>query len=87
MKNTLGSVILRKTYTGQFPDNQQKINCGEQEQYLIKDAHEPIIPIDVFEKVQEEIKSRSNIEVVDDKAKRKSTHYSSKDTERIRMDE
>jgi|GEM_PF-2467959 len=70
-----------------FQITSKKINCGEQEQYLIKDPHEPIIPIDVFEKVQEEIKSRSNIEVVDDKAKRKSTHYSAGELKRSRVKE
>lgn len=78
----IGNVILGKTYTGQFPNTQQKINYGEQEQYLMKDAHSPIISNEVFEKVQEEMKRRSNIEVVDGNAKRKSTHYSSKEIER-----
>ncbi|MEW8994445.1 recombinase family protein [Clostridium sp.] len=74
----IGSVMLGKTYTGQFPNSQQKINRGEQEQYLMKNAHESIISIEVFEKVQEEMKRRSNIEMVEGKAKRKGTHYSSK---------
>jgi len=74
----IGSVMLGKTYTGQFPNSQQKINRGEQEQYLMKNAHESIISIEVFEKVQEEMKCRSNIEMVEGKAKRKGTHYSSK---------
>lgn len=75
----IGSVMLGKTYTGQFPNSQQKINRGEQEQYLMENAHAPIISIEVFEKVQEEIKRRSNIEIVGGKDKRKSTHYSAKE--------
>lgn len=47
----------------------------------MEEAHEPIISRELFNEVQEEIKRRSNIEVVDGKAKRKSTHYSSKDIE------
>lgn len=31
-KKYIGNVILGKTYTGQFPNTQQKINYGEQEQ-------------------------------------------------------
>jgi len=77
----IGSVMLGKTYTGQFPNSQQKINRGEQEQYLMKNAHESIISIEVFEKVQEEMKRRSNIEMVEGKAKRKGTHYSAKERE------
>lgn len=78
----IGNVILGKTYTGQFPNNQQKVNDGAQEQYLMKDAHEPIISIEVFEKVEEEMKRRSNIEIIDGKAKRKTTHYSAGDVRR-----
>jgi len=44
----------------------------------MKDAHEPIIESDVFEKVQSEMKRRSNIEIVYGKVKRKGTHYSAK---------
>lgn len=83
----IGNVLIGKTYTGTFPNNKQKVNCGAQEQFLMKEAHTPIIPIGVFEQVQEEIKRRSNMEVVDGKAKRKNTHYSAKDTERIGRDE
>lgn len=80
----IGNVILGKTYTGQFPNNQQKINRGEYEQYLMKDSHEHIIHSEVFEQVQEAMKCRSNIEVVDGEAKRKNTHYSAKETGRCK---
>lgn len=72
----IGNVMLGKTYTGTFPNNKQKVNKGEQEQFIIQDAHEPIISIEIFQKVQEEIKCRSSIEMVEGKFKRKSTHYS-----------
>jgi hypothetical protein len=68
----IGNVLLGKTYTGQLPNNQQKVNHGAHEQYLMKDAHEPIIHIEVFEEVQEAMKCRSNIELVDGKSQRKS---------------
>ncbi|WP_243122770.1 recombinase family protein [Haloimpatiens lingqiaonensis] len=77
----IGSVILGKTYTGAYPNNKQKVNMGEQEQFIMQDAHEPIISVEIFEKVQEEIKRRSNIEIVGGKDKRKSTHYSAKERE------
>ena len=44
----------------------------------MENNHEPIISIDIFEQVQEEIKRRSNIEIVEGETKRKSTHYSVK---------
>jgi site-specific DNA recombinase len=34
--------------------------------------------LEIFEQVQEEIKRRSNIEIVSGAAKRKGTHYSTK---------
>lgn len=80
----IGNVILGKTYTGQFPNNQQIINCGDQELFIMKDAHTPIITEEIFLKVQEEMKSRSNIEVVNGNAKRKNTHYSSKKIDKRR---
>lgn len=71
-------MLLGKTYTGDFPNNKQCKNSGEQDQFLAKNVHEPIIELEKFELVQAEIKRRSNVEVVYGKAKRKETHYSSK---------
>lgn len=50
----------------------------------MKESHTPIIPIETFEQVQEEIRRRSNIERVNEKVKRKSTHYSTKNLANIR---
>jgi len=61
----IGNVLLGKTYTDQFPNNKQKVNRGEQQRFLVKEVHVPIISNEVFEKVQEEIKRRSNTELVD----------------------
>lgn len=74
----IGQVLLGKTCTGDFPNNRQRINSGEQEQFLMKDAHDPIIDLEKFEQVQEEMKRRSNIETVNGAVKRKGYHYSSK---------
>ncbi|WP_279230467.1 recombinase family protein [Clostridium thermarum] len=74
----MGNVILGKTYTGVFPNNKQQINHGEQEKYLLEDAHESIIELEKFQQVQEEMRRRSNVEVVEGKIKRKETRYSIK---------
>ena len=74
----IGNVTLGKTYTDTYPSNKQRVNNGAQDKYLMKNNHEPIISIEVFEKVQETIRIRSNIEIVDGKVKRKNSHYSSR---------
>ncbi len=74
----IGNVLLGKTCTGDFPNNKQQKNDGGQDQFLMKNAHEPIIEEEKFERVQEEMKRRSNIEIVFEKTKRKSSHYSAR---------
>lgn len=73
-----GHVLVGKTYSGDFPNNKQRQNRGEQEQFLMKNAHEPIIKEEVYDRVQAEMQRRSNTEVINGKTKRKDTHYSSK---------
>jgi len=79
----IGNVILGKTYTGAFPNNKQQINHGDQEKYLLENAHEPIIELEKFEKVQEEMRRRSNVEVIEGKIKRKGIRYSTKKEDKI----
>lgn len=74
----IGHVLLGKTCTGDFPNNMQQKNDGSQDQFLMKNAHEPIIQEEKFQLVQEEMKRRSNIEIANGKAIRKGTHYSAK---------
>jgi len=74
----IGQVLLGKTYTGDFPNNRQFMNDGEHEQFLMKDAHEPIIEFEKFEQVQMEMKRRSNMDIINGVARRKRTHYSTK---------
>jgi len=82
----IGHVLLGKTCSGDFPNNKQRINSGEQDQFLMKNAHEPIIGEERFRQVQAEIKHRSNVEIVCGKAKRRGTHYSSKrDKQRLKL--
>jgi site-specific DNA recombinase len=47
---------------------------------LMKNTHEQIIESEIFEQVQTEIKRRSNIEIINGKARGKGTHYSTKRT-------
>ncbi len=72
-----GDVILGKTCTTPYPENKQIIN-DKYDKFHMEEAHEPIISKEVFKQVQEEIKRRSNTEIIDGKKQRKKTHYSSK---------
>lgn len=74
----MGNVILGKTYITPYPNNKQKVNDNRYKKFVMKEAHEPIISIELFEQVQEEVKRRSNSEIVDGKKQRKKTHYSAK---------
>jgi site-specific DNA recombinase len=51
----IGDVLLRKTYTENFT---RRCNHGEEEQYYIRDHHEPIISREDFEQVQAELELR-----------------------------
>lgn len=42
---------MGKTCTGDFPNNKQQKNDGSQDQFLMKNAHEPIIEEEKFERV------------------------------------
>lgn len=75
----IGNVLLVKACTGEFPNNKQMNNRGQAVHFLVEKGHIPLISNELFEKVQEEIKKRSNIEIVDGKVQRKDTHYSAKD--------
>ncbi|AGY77753.1 recombinase family protein [Clostridium autoethanogenum] len=55
----------------------------EQEKYLMENAHEPMIELERFEQVQEDMRLRSNIEILDGKVKRKGTHYSIKKEKKV----
>ena len=72
----IGNVLLGKTCTGELPDNKQRLNRGQVQQYLMKEGHTPLIASEIFEKVQAELKRRSNLEIVNGKAQRKNSQYS-----------
>lgn len=71
----IGNVLIGKTYTTEYPNSKQKTNHGEKIQFIAKQAHSPIIANEVFEQVQQEMKRRSNIAIVNGEVKRKDTHY------------
>ena len=73
-----GNVVVGKTYGLEYPNNKRIINKGEFQKYLAIDCHFPIISQELFDKVQLEKTRRSNIQVVDDNATRRTTHYSMK---------
>ena len=73
-----GNVVVGKTYGLEYPNNKRIINKGEFQKYLSMDCHPPIISQELFDKVQLEKTRRSNIQVVDDNATRRTTHYSMK---------
>ena len=54
-----GNMLLQKTYTENYISKKQKKNRGERTQYLVENSHEAIIPKEMFETVQEEIKKRA----------------------------
>lgn len=81
-KKYCGFSVAYKTYSEGEPKSKRKINKGEHAIVEIANHHEPIIPLELYEKVQQEIIARSNIEIGEDGTKkRKSTKYSAKKTQ------
>lgn len=74
----VGDVLVGKTFKNEFPSNKRRVNNGERDKYEMTNSHKPIIQHDIFDKVQQERKMRSNIGVDDGKAVRKNTRYSMK---------
>lgn len=55
----MGDALLQKTYTVDFMTKKRVINKGIVPQYYVEDDHEPIIPKELFYRVQEEIMRRA----------------------------
>lgn len=55
----MGDVLLQKTYTVDFMTKKKVINKGIVPQYYVEDDHEPIIPKELFYRVQEELARRA----------------------------
>ena len=54
-----GDLKLQKEYVVDYISKKSAVNHGERPIYYVKDAHEPIISKECFEKTQEEIKRRA----------------------------
>lgn len=57
--NYTGNLILQKTYRDNYITKKCLMNNGERTKYIVKGAHEPIISLEIFEKVQEELAYRA----------------------------
>ena len=53
-----GDALIQKEYTADFLDKTRRKNMGEISQYYVEEHHEAIIPPDLFDFVQTEIKER-----------------------------
>ncbi|MBO6082170.1 MAG: recombinase family protein, partial [Bacteroidales bacterium] len=76
-KKYIGVSVIYKTYHTGHPESKRVLNRGTHDRYELNGHHIPIIPADLFEKVQSTRAERSNIELDEDgKPKRKSKKYS-----------
>ena len=57
----MGDALLQKTYTKDFLSKKRIKNNGDIPQYYVEDHHEPIIPKEIFLKVQEEMSRRGSL--------------------------
>ncbi|WP_099468750.1 recombinase family protein [Konateibacter massiliensis] len=74
----MGDALLQKTYTVDFMTKRKVINKGIVPQYYVEDNHEPIIPKELFYRVQEEIMRRASMcKSAETRRKNKKSKYSS----------
>ena len=57
----IGDAMAQKTFTTDYLTKIRKENQGELQKYYVENAHEAIIPREVFYKVQEELHQRANL--------------------------
>lgn len=57
----IGDAMAQKTFTTDYLTKARKENQGELQKYYVENAHEAIIPREVFYKVQEELHQRANL--------------------------
>ncbi len=53
-----GDLVLQKTYRENFMTKMPKKNTGQKKRWVVKEAHEPIISKDIFNKVKKEMAKR-----------------------------
>ena len=54
-----GNLLLQKTFKDNHIAKRTRINRGELPMYYVENAHEAIIPFEIFQKVQEMITQRA----------------------------
>ena len=57
----IGDAMAQKTFTIDYLTKTRKENQGELQKYYVENAHEEIIPREIFYKVREELHQRANI--------------------------
>lgn len=57
----MGDALMQKTYTVDFITKKRIVNKGIVPQYYVEDDHEPIIPKELFYRVQEELVRRASM--------------------------
>lgn len=60
-----GNVLLQKNYVKDYISGKQLKNIGQRDRYFIPNHHDAIISQTEFDKVQQEIKRRSNVAYTD----------------------
>ena len=73
-----GDVLMQKSYVVDLFSKKVAKNNGELPMYLVKNHHKPIIPREVWDKVQVVIATRNNIKSATDMNMMKKGRYSSK---------
>lgn len=74
----MGDALLQKTYTVDFMTKKRVMNKGIVPQYYVEDDHEPIIPRELFYRVQEEMMRRSSMcKAAQTRKKNQKSKYSS----------
>ena len=63
-----GNMLFQKEYCEDPISKHRKLNHGELPQYFVENTHEPIIPMDEWQSVQDEIKRRKELGVFGNKS-------------------
>lgn len=77
-----GTVLVGKTYCGDFPNNRRIKNQGQRAKYQMADSHPAIVSQEQYDRVQLEKSMRSNIQIDSSGKSRKCTRYSMKREQR-----
>ena len=77
-----GTVLVGKTYCGDFPNNRRIKNQGQRAKYQMANSHPAIVPQEQYDRVQLEKSMRSNIQIDSSGKSRKCIRYSMKREQR-----